>query len=248
MRIASKLFAIAAVVMFTTSMACGQTILVNFDSAGDGDTTGTSADFAQFDSAVDLSAPVIDFTPTETPTAIAGTGGLSGLLVTSTGGNFAPGAGPTEGVPIFDGFFTTNTMMGGPTSGITSLSNIVGINAGDSVTLTVFAIGDQPDQVSNQSLSINGGAFTPFGVQTVFPTTTPATLAEQIAATSQVTFVAPAGGVTDLEFEVDGIAVFSSTNGFSITVDPAAVAVVPEPGSLALLGLGSLFCLSRRRR
>ena len=244
MRIALKLFAIAAVVMCTSSMALGD-ILVDFDSAReDGSTNGTNADFALFDPNVDPSATVDVVTPpgATTPVSVGGGTGVSGLLTTSTGGNFAAGGViATNNVPIFDGFFSVSTNMGGPTSGITSLSSIVGINAGDSVTLTVFSVGDQPNQTSNNSFSINGGAFTPFGATTVFPTTTPATLAEQIAATTQVTFVAPAGGVTSLDIDVDGTANFSSTNGFSITVES-----VPEPGSLGLLGRGSLFFLRRR--
>ena len=150
MRIALKLFAIAAVVMCTSSMALGD-ILVDFDSdREDGSTNGTNADFALFDPNVDPSATVDVVTPpgATTPVSVGGGTGISGLLTTSTGGNFAPGVGPTEGVPILDGFFSTNTMGGGPTSGVTSLSSIVGINAGDSVTLTVFSVGDQPNQTS----------------------------------------------------------------------------------------------------
>ena len=47
-----------------------------------------------------------------------------------------------------------------------------------------------------------------------------ATIAEQIAATSQITFIAPEGGLTSLDIEVDGANHFSNFGGFSISVEP----------------------------
>ncbi len=185
------------------------TLLVDF--RGDGATTNsTSADFAVADSAVDLSAPVNQFTGGTRENAVTGVG--TNATLDFFGGSFSQnGGGPRDNQPILDGYIFVNASSAGPDDPVATITGLTGISAGDAVTITAYAIGDRNDQVGPVVLDLGDGNVL----------TSPVTSPANPFVTFQ--FTAPVG-FNSFELSVnnnpggDNASNFAALNGFSLTV------------------------------
>lgn len=233
-----------------TSASAG-TLLVDFGGNDNGGIlASTAADFAGQDANVDLAANVNVFNADNNagdPAPIVAVSGIDitanvQLLNGTSGFNANTGAGSgTNNVPILDGYAV---LRGGDGARI-SVTGLDEIAAGAEVTLTVYALGDQTNQVGDVGLTLAGGAETLIAGGDTSATGTVSgddPLGPVIGADSfrQTTFT-KVDGVDSFEIRIDRDSFFSAINGFSLTV-------VPEPASLGLVGLGALAICGRRRR
>lgn len=242
-----------ASVGFVASSSAG-TLLVDFGGLDNGGIlASTSADFQGQDAAVDLGAAV-NVINADVNNAGSGTIlGVTGIDVTadvqilngSSGFNANTGA-PTSNVPILDGY----VVLSNGTGASFGVTNLDGIAAGTEVLLTVYAVGDQDVQVGEVGFTLGtapevllaGGNTSIAGtVNGDDPLVAPVIGTDTFR---QVSFTKVAG-VDSFEIRIDRDSRFSAINGFSLTFENA---VVPEPASMALIGLGSLAMLGRRRR
>ena len=144
-------------------------------------------------------------------------------------------------MPILDGYAV---LRGGDGARI-SVTGLDEIAAGAEVTLTVYALGDQANQVGDVGVTLEGGVETLIAGGDTSATGTVSgddPLGPVIGADSfrQTTFT-KVDGVDSFEIRINRASLFSALNGFSLTV-------VPEPASLGLVGLGALAICGRRRR
>ena len=244
-----------------TSASAG-TLLVDFGGNDNGGIlASTAADFAGQDANVDLAANVNVFNADNNagdPAPIVAVSGIDTtanvqLLNGTSGFNADTGAGSgTNNVPILDGYAVLRDGDGARIS-VTGLDEIA---AGTEVTLTVYALGDQTNQVGEVGLTLEGGAeafITEAGtLVTSVGDSTDTSTAGSVSGDDGVTPVIGAGsfrqttftkvdGVDSFEIRIERASLFSAINGFSLTV-------VPEPASLGLVGLGALAICGRRRR
>jgi len=228
------------------------TLLVNFtDGGGDADALGNNAavaaDFASVDSGVDAGAAVqlINGDAFTDGTTVTSGVGITGDLTIGIGQNgFSPNNGNlATGEPIIGGYLFANVGQGNPGVEV-QLDNIVGINAGDVVTVTVYAVGDNAVQTNSVLFGINGAAVAaPAPADINGNAVTIGNTASLADSSVQFSFTA-ASAITELDLQaVAEGGPFSNINGFSITT-----VAVPEPSSTALLGLGGLALVLRRRR
>ena len=227
----------AANVQAQTVVTGDATLLVNYTNAGG--VVATAENFQPNDSAIDLTADVnrLEGNPGDL-TPISGIN-VDATVQSSAGGLFSTTAGNNLGVPIFDSYNNVRRTAN-LTLTVDGLDEFV---AGTDLTLVIYAIGDADNQDGNVTFTYNGEATGPVFVE-----------ADADANGQNLT------GFTTFTFtKVDGIDSFTldnagnsegsfrSFNGFSLTGTTES-AVIPEPASLALLGLGSLAMIGRRKR
>jgi hypothetical protein len=125
------------------------------------------------------------------------------------------------------------------------LNNPFGVCGNNPVSGLLTTNSDQQDGTGSSGPGVNGG------IQ--IDGAPPGGQANQTFTFAQITFTAIGAGTTgNILFRpgVDGIVTTASTIGFAGTGASITVAAVPEPGTLALvgLGLGALVFAGRRRR
>jgi len=178
----------------------GGTLLVDISANNNDSVNSTAAAFKAFDLAVDLDSDVNNIA---SDGAVTGTAGIAGD-VDIRGSIFATSNTSLirNDVPIFDGYIFARDAVD-PSVAVTGLT---GLSAGDKVTLTVFSIGDNDEQVAPVVLNVDG--------QTL---TSPVTSVDLPAATFSFT---AASDITEFDFFADnseGGNAFAGINGFSIT-------------------------------
>lgn len=213
---------------------------------GRGDKDAAAATLADFqaytDAALDNSAVVVD------ALAAGPNGGnngawlnINGMVVdgytitTSTTGTSDPaGSGNgwnsgnpwTDLDPILEGY-----AFGTAGNTITISGLAASTSAGDTIVLSAWGIGDTPVQESEFTGTYGAASSTgtaDFGTSA-------------LDATPGLFFTFTADGVTDsIDLDIAGSGIL---NGFALSVTP-----VPEPSSVALIGLGTLAMLGRRRK
>jgi len=147
------------------------TLLVNFIAAGNQElvNTASAGDFAVADPNVDLSAPVnVVAGSNGNNNGLAGTNGLTFGVTDSGGNSFNTSAGVYNEEPILDSYIFVNNAT--RTITVNSLEEIA---AGQSVTVTLFGVGDQNNQESEFTVSyagaVIGNAETNYGGSFRFP-------------------------------------------------------------------------------
>jgi len=235
-------FVVCSVLLCSVTNA--QTLLVDFMGSSDTElpVNSSASDFAIADPNVDIATVVnaIDPELAASPASITGVNlsadlSFSGLSFFN-GGGFAQGpSGQRNGSPILDGYligsetgFFANPASPNPLVTINNLDEIV---AGSAVTLTVYSIGDEDDQVAPITFSD--------GIQTFTSDFTSPT-------TPFATFNFTASGSDTFEFFADNTATssnFVAINGFSLTVQP-----VPEPASGGIIAMIFIGWIGTRRR
>lgn len=204
------------------------TLLVDF-RGNDNFNSSAVQDFAAVDANVDFSSTVNLLTEGAT---VSGTGITATL--TETAGNFSIGNVDLsrDGVAILDGYLSSRNSNASFT-----VSGFEEVAAGDQITLTVWAIGDTDGQESNVIMTYNGVD------TTLGPTDAAAAVVSASDTRSYVQFsftkVAGQDELTVVSERTGGR--YSAINGFALTS-------VPEPSSAALLGLGGLALIMRRRK
>ena len=185
------------------------------------DTTGLS-----FDSAGFVAAPPPGWTDAGNADAITGN--------TYNGQDFVE---PHDG--------TTSGFASGPSVTVDLNENILeqvitGLSGEQVLSFTFLNIGI--DGSFGDGLVRGGARVLDSDGTTVLGTFTSSTLSEQTSENGTINFTA-SGSEATIQFYT-----FVSTNSFfGASVDDVSVAPVPEPGSLALLGLSGLLVLRRRR-
>lgn len=240
---------LAAVAASLGTNAMAGTILVDVTSAdilADEAAISTAADFAAFDSNVDLAADVFNVFSTENLTNVAitgGTGDLSSVTIASTGGlPFTTNLNESlfAANPILSDFGGRGT--GGPDITV----NLVGLGdvaPGSLITLSVFGANANDAGGQNNFIVVDYNGEQQSQGNDFPDVVDPAIPLAAADAVVQFTFTA-VEGVDELSFFFDGNgAEARNFAGFSLT----SVAV-PEPASMALVGLGSLALMGRRRQ
>lgn len=167
----------------------------------------------------------------------------------STGGDSAAGLSGTLSLDnVTSGFYETGlgsarTFNNGSASFIsngTATWTASGYTPGASVDVYAYWGGPQGNASSAASYSVNGG--------------TAVVKDQRNATTDDLVLADPDGTGADFEllgsFTADGsgdVAVVLTPSGFTFVDAIAFVGAVPEPGSLALMGLGGLLMARRRR-
>ena len=185
-----------------TDKGSAPTLLVDISADTSDSVDSIAGNFKEFDPAVNLRAAVND---------LAADGVVTGIGITAdvdiNGTAFATSNETLSrnDEPILDGYiFASNT---DPSVAVTGL---IGISAGDRVTLTVFAIGDNDAQVAPVVLNVDGEVLT----------SSSATSAA--SPTKAFTFTATSD-ITSFDFFADNSEAgnnFAGINGFSVTTVP----------------------------
>ena len=242
-------------------MATGIAVNIDVpDTRGDGDAgVPTIADFISQNSGSNLTASDTFFNSTTTGNAsnfglnFGGGVGIGGFTVTTSHIDGPPNTGTNSGFnagdvshndlnPITEGyaFSAAGTI-------VTIDSLLANSSAGDQITLAIWGIGDNIDQEG--SFTVTYGANTAAEGNTQSTLYNGATITDRGDATGSIPFVNftfTADGTTDeISFQIaNGPGTTNAViNGFSLAVVP-----VPEPSSVALLGLGFMGFVLRRRR
>ena len=240
--------------IFAFSFACnlsfGQTLLVDFggnssDTAGNQSsalrTLGTNADFRANDPNISATATVLNFDFPAGDQLVDSNSGLEAFVdidmvdpsdssLTSDPITFNPDNGLfADNTPILDGYYfalDSNDL-------VATIFGLEEVPAGRQVTLTVYAIGDQPNQDGNIEAFYNGISLGSQFTEADGP------LSDTFA---QFSF-SKINGVDDLQFVNFGASSpFTAINGFSIST------AVPEPSGGTIAFLIGLACVFRRRQ
>jgi len=221
--VASSLFGL-------TSLSQASTLLLDF-----GDTGGlqaTAADFAVNDSDIDTNEAVnfISGVGEGATVAVANTGVTADVNIIDANGGFNSGAANQFGTdPILANYFFSSQNN----DVIISLSGLDEIVQGTEVSIVVYAVGDQTDQVAPVILDVDDGqSFTSAATSVADPFVTFTFTAQ--ADIDTLTFTADNGEAGNQ---------FAAINGISITFDP-----VPEPSTSLLLGLLNQVTQARRKQ
>lgn len=128
------------------------TFLVDFNGGGGGIAPVDAADFAVADPNVDLTATVHSLT-TGNATGLAGTNGVEFDLIDSGGASFTTNKGTYVNQPILDAYLFINN-----SSRTVSVSSLEEIAAGQTLTITLYGVGDNPNQDTRFTLNYDGSA------------------------------------------------------------------------------------------
>lgn len=127
------------------------TLLVNFNAGGAGLNAVSAADYAVADTSVDINAPV-NSVGAGGATGLQGTNGVLFDITDSGGSQFTTNKGVYEDEPILDSYLYVRDV-----SRTITVSGLEEIEAGQTVIVTLFGVGDANNQETDFNLYYNGG-------------------------------------------------------------------------------------------
>ncbi|MGJ8654985.1 MAG: PEP-CTERM sorting domain-containing protein [Akkermansiaceae bacterium] len=174
---------------------------------------------------------------------------LDGLTVTNTGTGDISGIGNAGNTawndlsPIYEGYAYVDTNNNPTVAPEVTISGLAALGAGQTITLTMYGVGDNIDQDST-FVSTFGANPTQTG-RTEYNADAPTPRNDSTGFVGFVQHVYTSDGITD---EISFTWARNTDSNRYIALNGFSVSVVPEPSSALLFGLGSLALLGRRRR
>jgi len=230
------------VVLLTTNSAQADIIYVNFTNAASATGTSANGGFNSLNNAASAAVSLSNFDNFATGASIARVTGSSG----NGGASF--GAPNVSGAALTAGFNNTVGLSGHFTSGAEIATyRLTGLDLSKVYTFTAFGA-RQANDIRNTRYTLSNSTDSFTGV---LAASGPVNNSE-VVVLGGIAPRATGGGSTtgelDFSFQFDSPSTSGNKFGYLNAIRIDSAASIPEPSSLALIGLGGVALVTRRRR